>query len=169
MGVDANIALSMLAKASKAVGPNALTAQVKINEGLQFKSGTAATDEADILFADTRTLTASATENLDLTGTLTDGFGDVVAAAEIVAIFVKAFSTNTNTVVIGNTATNAFVGPFGANTHTLALKAGEFVLLSSETGWTVTAGTGDLLKIANGGAGTSVKYQIVIIGRTVAA
>ena len=31
------------------------------------------------------------------------------------------------------------------------------------TGWTVTAGTGDLLKIANSTSGT-VLYRIVIIG-----
>ncbi len=33
-------------------------------------------------------------------------------------------------------------------------------------GWSVTAGTGDLLRLANSGAGTSVTVDITIIGRT---
>ena len=40
------------------------------------------------------------------------------------------------------------------------------MLIASPTaaGWLVTAGTGDLLKIANGGAGSAVDYDIILIG-----
>ena len=31
-------------------------------------------------------------------------------------------------------------------------------------GYAVTAGTGDILKVANSGAGTGVTYDIVIVG-----
>jgi hypothetical protein len=136
---------------------------------LIFTPGNDAVTKADILWSDTRTLVASATENLDLNGVLLDAFGANANFAEVVALWVEAASTNTNNVVIGGAASNQFVGPFGAGTHTLALGPGEFVLLSSKNGWAVTAGTGDLLKVANSAAGTSVKYNIMVIGRSVAA
>jgi hypothetical protein len=135
---------------------------------LRFVEGTAATNETDVLFSDGRTLAASASEDLDLRGTLTDAFGAVVNFAEIVMIYVEALDTNTNNVVIGGAASNQFIGPFGAGTHTIALAPGDVFCITNKAGWAVTAGTGDLLKIANSGAGTSVKYNIVLVGRTAA-
>mgnify|MGYP000488088098 CR=1 FL=1 len=58
-----------------------------------------------------------------------------------------------------------FVGPFGSATHTVALPpGGNLILTAPASGWTVTAGTGDLLRVANSGAGTSVTFDIIIIG-----
>lgn len=168
MGVDASLALSITAL-QEGTGDLAIPSiNVKISDVVSFKSGTDAVTKADVLWSDTRTLAASASESLDLRGSLVDAFGASVNPAEIVAIYVKAKSTNTNDVVIGNAASNGFAGPLSA-TGTLTLKAGEFVLLSSQAGWAVTAGTGDLLKVANSAAGTSVTYSIMIIGRSVAA
>jgi len=139
-----------------------------ISQIVQFAPGTASVGQADILFADTRTLAASATENLDLAGVLTNAFGTVIAAAEVVAIYVKAADANTNSVVIGAAASTPFAGPLGA-TGTYAVLPGEYFLAVSQKGWAVAAGTADLLKIANSSSGTPVTYDIVIIGRTVAA
>lgn len=122
---------------------------------------------ANLVYSGSRTLAASATENLDLAGVLTDPFGDVITPAEIVAIHISASGDNTNNVVIGNAATNGFVGPLGA-TGTYTVAPGEYVTFVSEKGWGVTAGTADLLKVANSAGGSSVKYTIVIVGRTVA-
>ena len=130
-------------------------------------------DQADLAWTDqARTLAASATENLDLNGVLVDDLGQAFNAVRITAIMITASSGNTNDVVIGGAATNAFVGPFGANTHTMAIKpGGTLILIASKgaagvAGWPVTAGTGDILKVANSGAGTSVSYDIAIIGRS---
>jgi hypothetical protein len=49
------------------------------------------------------------------------------------------------------------------------LGPGDFVLRTYRNGITVTPATGDLIHITNGGAGTNVTYDVVIIGRTVAA
>lgn len=136
---------------------------------LQFTPGTDATSKANIQFADTRTLAASATENLDLSGVLVDGLGAVITAAEIVAIAITADSANTNDVILGGAASNAFVGPFSGTTPAIAIAPGDFAVLTCKRGWAVTAGTGDLLKVTNSAAGTPVSYSIVIIGRTVAA
>jgi len=131
---------------------------------ISFQDGT--TDgKADRLWSDVRTLAASASENLDLAGSLTDPGGATVTFVKVKAIFVRATATNVNDVVLGNAAANAFVGPFGAAAHTLAVKpGGTLLLVAPNTGWTVTAGTGDQVKVLNGGAGTAVEYEIIILG-----
>ena len=136
---------------------------------INLKQGTDATNKADVMWSDTRTIAASGTDTLDLTGTLTGLLGGTVSMAEVIAIYIEAASTNVNNVVIGGAASNAFVGPFGANTHTVKVAPGEYQLFASQSGWAVTAATGDILQIANSGAGTAVTYNIIIIGRTVAA
>lgn len=138
-----------------------------IEEILQIVAGTDATNKCDLLFSDTRTLAASATENLDLAGVLANAFGATITAAEIVLIFIRAKAANTNSVIVGN-VTNGFVGPLTA-TGTYTIKPGEYFLAVSKSGWGVTAATADLLKIANSGGTTGVDYDVLIIGRTVAA
>jgi hypothetical protein len=137
----------------------------QINFSLDFADGAGA-GQAQKIFTDTRTLAASASEDLDLNGVLTDAFGASLAFAEIKAIMIKAAAANTNNITIGGAATNQFVSPFGAGTHTLTLRPGGVLLLvaGDATGYAVTAGTGDLLKIANAAAGSSITYDIVLIG-----
>lgn len=168
MGVDANINVSVDVKQTGTADLGSLAFTALISKNLNFTAGTDAVNKADILFSDRRTIAASGSENLDLAGALTDLMGATITAAEVVAVFVSASAGNTNNVVIGNATSNGFQGPL-SSTGTYTLKPGEFVLMSSKTGWAVTAGTGDLLKIANSGAGTGVTYDIMIIGRSVAA
>lgn len=121
--------------------------------------------QASKVFSDKRQLAASASEDLDLSGALINPLGAVVAFATVKALLVRAAPGNTNNVVLGGAAANAFVGPFGAAEDTIAVKPGGALLLTApKAGWPVTAGTGDLLKIANGGAGSVVDFDIVILG-----
>lgn len=125
--------------------------------------------QANKIFADTRTLAASATEDLDLAaGALTDAYGTTLTFAKIKAIYVEAAAGNTNNVILGNATSNAWVGPFGAATHTIAVRPGGVQLLATgeadTNGYAVTAGTGDLLKVANSGGTTGVTYTIIIVG-----
>jgi hypothetical protein len=136
---------------------------------LDLTAGTAATNQANILFSDRRTLAASGTENLDLAASLTDAFGATITAAEIVAIYVEAATGNTNNVNVSVPASNGFVGPFLAASDGYRVAPGEYALFVSQAGWPVTAGTGDLLTITNSSSGTSVTYDIIIVGRTTAA
>lgn len=138
-----------------------------IKEVLQLTSGTDAVNKANVLFSDSRNLAASTSEDLDLAGALTDAFGATITAAEVVAIFVKAHATNTNNVVVGG-ATQPFAGPLGA-TGTYAIKPDEWYVAVSRAGWAVGAGATDDLKIANSAGGSAVDYDIIVIGRTVAA
>lgn len=142
---------------------------VSFEKLLSLTAGTGATDQANTLFSDTRTLSASGTEDLDLTGALTDAFGATIAEAEIVAIFISAAPANVNNVNITRPASNGFIGPFLAAGDGVAVKPGEWAAFVSQSGWAVTGSTGDLLTITNSSSGTSVTYSIVIVGRTVAA
>lgn len=131
---------------------------------VEFVNGTTA-GKADRVFSDERTLAASASENLDLAGALTDAFGATITFAKIVAIHIEADAANAADIVVGGAASNAFVGPFGASTHTLAVKpGGRLTLVAPQGGWTVTAGTADLLKILNGSGAASAIYKVVLLG-----
>ncbi len=168
-GVTASIAVNIK---SQLVGTGDLgtpRAPVNVEALLSLTAGSDTTSKADILFADTRTITASSSENLDLAGALANALGATFTAAEVVAIYVKAAKENTNSVVLFGAASNAFNGPLSGTTPKLTLAPGDFALLTCKTGWAVTAGTGDIILAANSGAGSSVSYDIVVIGRTVAA
>lgn len=133
--------------------------------GAYLSSGTGA-GKADLRFADTRTLAASATEDLDLAGSLVDIYGATLTFAKIKAVIISAAAGNTNSVVVG-AGTNPWLTALNS-TGTITLRPGAFIALGAgaadATAYAVTAATGDILKIANSGAGTSVTYDIVIIG-----
>lgn len=168
-GVTASITLDIKSQLSGTADLGTPRAPANLSALLQLIPGTDATNKANLQFADIRTLAASATENLDLTGALVDALGATFNASEVVVIAIKADAANTNDVILGGAASNAFVGPFSGTTPALSVAPGDFHVLTCKRGWPVTAGTGDLLKVANGAAGSSVSYSIVILGRTTAA
>jgi len=132
----------------------------------KFTSGVGA-DQADIVWSDTRTLAASATEDLDLAGVLTDAFGATITMAEVVAIMIVAAAANTNNVVVGD-ATSP-VPLFGGTNPTYSVKPGGMFLVCAPNAaglLTVGAGSTDDLKITNSSSGTGVDYSIMILART---
>lgn len=134
---------------------------------LLMENGTGA-NQANNVFSDERTLAASASEDLDLAGVLANALGATLTFTAIKAILVIASSANVNNVVVGNTPLNAFTGPFTASAGAVSIPPGGFffALNPGAAGWPVTAGTGDLLRVLNSAAGSSVTYRIVIIGET---
>jgi hypothetical protein len=124
--------------------------------------GTAA-NQSDRIFSDTRTITASSTDSLDLAGALTNAFG-TVTFAKVKAVLVKAASGNTNNVNVTRPASNGLPLFLAASDGIPVLPGGAFLWVAPGAGVTVTAGTGDLLDLVNSGAGTSVTYDIVVVG-----
>lgn len=123
--------------------------------------------QADRLWTATRTIAASSNEDLDLNGTaLTDGLGAAVAMARIKGLIIAAAAGNTNNVIVGGAATNTFVSWVGSATDKVTVRPGGVLALfaTDATAYAVTAATADLLRIANSGSGTSVTYDIVVIG-----
>lgn len=130
-------------------------------------SGTGA-NQADRAFSDTRTLGASATEDLDLAGVLTDAFGAVITFAKIKAIVIKAAAANTNNVNLSRPAGATGVPLFLAISDGLIIPPGyTFAWFGPGTGITVTPTSGDLFTLTNSAGGTGVTYDVVIIGTSV--
>lgn len=127
-------------------------------------NGTGA-NQADMVFADQRVINASTTEDLDVAaGGLTTAFGATFTIAELKVLMVCASSGNTNNVVLGGDANSV---PFlSTAATTISIKPGGCFQFTdpSAGGVAVTAGTGDIIQVANSGAGTTVTYDIVIIG-----
>jgi hypothetical protein len=87
---------------------------------------------------------------------------------EIVAIYIAAAPGNTNDVQLTRPASNG-APIFLAAGDGFALGPGDFSLRTYRNGVAITAGHGRPDQRRQRGAGTSVTYDIVIIGRTVAA
>lgn len=168
-GVTATIDVNIDAKLVGAADLGNPIAPVRVEKHIQITAGTDALGKADILWADTRTLAASATENLDLAGAIAGLLGTTIAAAEITGIYIEADSGNTNDVQVFGAASNAFNGLLTGTTPKITVGPGDCILHTNRKGVAVTAGTGDIILVANAAAGTSVTYTIVIFGRTVVA
>lgn len=134
---------------------------------LSLATGVAA-GQADRIFFDERTLGASANEDLDLVGTtLLDVFGDAFSVLRVKALHVRALPGNANNVVVGAAAATQWAAFLGA-AGTMTLRPGSDVTLKAgsadATCYVSAAGATDLLRVTNSAGGSSVTYQIVIIG-----
>lgn len=136
------------------------------NARVQLTSGTGA-GNADVMFSDTRTITASSSEDLDLVGSLADAFGTTFSPARVKALVVKAAAANTNNVVVGGASATQWAALLGT-TGTVTLRPGALFCavagVADATGYVCAAGATDLLKIANSSSGSSVTYDVIVIG-----
>lgn len=115
-------------------------------------------------FSSTRTVLTAANDDLDLAGVLTDPFGVTLTFSTIKAIVIRSDAGNTTNLTVSPVPTNGFLGPFGAATHTVQVRpGGALVFAAPQTGWSVTAGTGDIFRVANA-AGASALYTVEILG-----
>lgn len=162
---DIFMGLSVRASVAESLDLTARQASLAFSRSLSPVHGTGA-GQVDKMYQDTNTLAASDTLDIDLSGALTDVFGVAFNFARVKGVFLSALAGNTNTVVIGAAAATQWVGPFGAATHTIAVRPGGWfgIACDDATGWAVAAGTADLLRITNGGSGTPVTYSIVLLG-----
>lgn len=167
MGLTSGYSFAASADLTAALDLASGSVPLAIRRAVNLTSGTGA-GKADRIFHDRRTLAASATEDLDLAGVLADAFGATLTFARVKLLYVAAAVGNTNNVIVGNATSNGFVSWVGGAAHTVTVRPGGFLALGAgeadAVGYAVTAGTGDLLKIANSGAGTAVTYDVVLIG-----
>lgn len=122
-------------------------------------------NQADKVFTDERTLAASATEDLDLAASLVDAFGATITFVKLKAVIIIAAPGNTNDVVVTRPASNGVPLFLAAGDGLNVKPGGAFVWIAPGlVGATVTPATGDLITITNGGAGTPVTYDVILIG-----
>lgn len=166
MPLNSALAMSASGTLSTALDLGTASFPMSLSNAVSLTTGTTA-GKADKAFSDRRTLAASGTEDLDLAGVLLDAFGAAITFARIKGILIKAATGNTNSVVVGAASSNQWATLLNT-TGTITLRpGGSFCAIAGAadaTGWAVTAGTGDLLKVANSGAGTSVTYDIMLVG-----
>lgn len=146
------------------------SAQLAKSYTVDLANGTAA-GQVDRVFHDTRTLAASATEDLDLAGVLVDALGGTLTFARVKGLIVAAAAGNTNNVIVGGASATQFASWLGAGTHTVTVRPGAVLALfagsTDATGYVTAAGSTDLLKIANSAGTSSVTYDIVVLGCSV--
>lgn len=161
----ARVGASVAASFASTVDLGTVTHDVAWSPSYNFTDGTGA-NQAKVIVTDTRTLAASASEDLDLAGGMTDAFGNAITFAKVKAIAVQAAAGNTNDVVIGGASATQVSTIFGDVSDTIKVKPGGLMLLVAPdaNGYSITAGTADLLKIANSSSGTGVTYTITVIG-----
>ncbi|MFD3574770.1 hypothetical protein [Streptomyces sp. NPDC058644] len=165
MGLSASLSVAATVSQTKALDLTTVADPLMFRRAVNLTDGTTA-GKADKVFHDRRTLAASASEDLDLAGVLLDAFGAALTFVRIKGLFISAAAANSNNVVVG-AATNAWATLLSA-TGTLTLRPGASVGAmagpADATAYAVTAGTADLLKVANSGAGSTVTYDVVIVG-----
>ena len=164
MALDTRLKLSLSSLLTGATDLQPRSAPLNYVVSKALTNGTGA-NQADRVFSDQRTIAASATDSLDLSGTLTDAFGAAVTFARIKMVLVTAAATNVNNVNVTRPASNGVPLFLAAGDGVPVRPGGMFCWACTDaTGVAVTAGTGDLVDIVNSGAGSSVVYDIVVIG-----
>lgn len=166
MPLSTSLRLALAARLTSSLDLGTAQAPVSLDHTVTLADGIAA-GQGNRIFADTRTLAASGTEDLDLAGALLDPLGGSASMLRVKALVVRAAAGNTNLVTVGRPGTNGWATLLGA-VGAVNLRPGAVLAVAcgedDATGYAVTAGTGDLLTVANSAAGTPVTYDIVVIG-----
>ncbi|MBO4272384.1 hypothetical protein [Microbispora triticiradicis] len=164
MAFDAQFFAQFAANYTNPLDLTTVSSPVSFSQQINFAQGSGA-GQADMMWSDTRTVAASSTDAIDLAGSLTGPFGTTATFARIKGVIVRAAAGNTNNVNVVTPSSNG-TPLFLAASDGIAVKPGGlFVWIDpSAGGVAVTAGTGDLLNLVNSGGGTSVTYDIYIIG-----
>jgi len=133
---------------------------------LVYGNGTGA-GQANMWWHDQRTLGASATEDIDLAGSLVSVFGTTITLTSLKGVFVYASASNNaaNNVNVTRPASNG-TALFLAAGDGIALGPGEFFswFTPAANGRTVTGGTVDLITLTNSAGTNSVTYDVFILG-----
>lgn len=138
-----------------------------IDQIISLTDGTGA-NQADILYANERTVASATNDDIDVAGVLTDAFGATITAAKLVAIMIANIqrdgTANTTTLTPGG-GTNTVPG-FSSALWAIS-PGGIFVVASPALAGfaAVTASTGDIIRVANS-SGAQAKYLIAIAARS---
>lgn len=163
MALDTKLYLELVANYTAALDLTTAAAPVRFARQGILASGAGA-NAADLVWTDQRTISPSATDTLDLAGTLTGMLGGTVTFARIKGLFVAAAAANVTNITITRPATNG-VPLMTAVSSGIAVKPGGIFAWydPSAAGVAVTAATADLIDFVNSGA-TAATYDVVIIG-----
>lgn len=148
--------------ASGLVNPSAALA---LNKTLSFDTGVGA-GQADRLYAPAQfSVAQSINTDIDLAGVLTDLLGQALTFVKVKAIYIECDAANPDGVTVG-AGTNPFIAWLLATGDGVKIRPGGFLLLGATeaTGFAVTAGTADILRIATPATAGTYLFKVVIVG-----
>jgi hypothetical protein len=138
----------------------------KLEYDRSFADGTAA-DQADKIWHDSRTLASGASDDLDLNALTNTIFGSTVTInmAKVKAILiVNTATTAGEDLTVGGAAAQEWTAWVGAAGDKVRVPADSCLLITNrKSGWSVTNGASDTLRVTNTGAG-SITYKIAVLG-----
>jgi hypothetical protein len=167
LSIDLRASLTWLLQ--DALELSTITDVSKLDYAASLTNGVAA-GQADRIWHDERTLAAAAADDLTLSALASSVFGNAVnvALAKVKALLIVCTTADSGTeLTIGNASSHAWVGPFNAGSSQLIVPGDSAVfLVNKQAGWSVGAGSSDVLRVLNSGSG-SATYRIVIVGTSV--
>lgn len=142
---------------------------LSIGNQITLALGTGA-NQGNTYFYDSRTLSASANESLNVSGgshggaiALEDPYGQTTTFARIIGVLIINTST-TGTLLVGGDATDNITTMFGDNTDAIRIRPGGQFLLTAGDATSFAVAANEILKLANEDGANPLTYQIVIIG-----
>ncbi len=124
-------------------------------------------DQADLVYHDRKTgLASAASQNYDLSASLTDVFGDAVVMVNVkmIVIINRSAVQGTPTEAVLGVDGNLIVSICGASTDIPVGPGGLFVWASPLDGEAVTNDTADTITITNDDGADAAEFDIFIIG-----
>ena len=126
-------------------------------------SGTGAS-QADLLFADQRSLAQSANEDLDVNAVLTSPLGTTITMVKIKAIGIFAAAANPGNLTVGRGATNGVVWISAISAGVVVPPGGGQFWFAPLAGLAITAGTSDLINVAAAATTGTYTYDVYLLG-----
>jgi len=165
MNLTTQIKTNFGASGSKVLDDRTATDPINLVQTTKLTNGTG-NNKANQSFHDQRTLLTAASEDVDLSGSLLDAFGDSVTFTTIKALRIKNQSL-INTLIVGGAAANAFGTLFADDTDKLIIRPGGLLILEAPlAGYLVTAATADLLKFEHGAEDANdLIYELTLVGQ----
>ena len=139
-----------------------------------FASVGAGAGQFSELYQGIRTLSPSANETINLYGGLTDPFGNAIDFARVKSITFELFNqsqgaaASASAIVWEGGASDPWVGPLGGTTPSNQILSGgaSAHFSPSATGWVVTNGSVENIKVVNSDASNAATYRLTIVGST---
>ena len=151
--------LSAAFSEAKDVGTVQSTPSLSVND--VFTNGSGA-NKVEAVVYDTGSIAASGSADIDLAGALKDPAGDLVVLTKVKGFLVKNTSTVGDGIIVGGT----FASWLGAASDAVKIMPGGSIVVSNptESGYTVTAGSADVMTLTNLDAVNAQTYEVEVLG-----
>jgi len=157
-----NAKINLFAKLANVAGNTTAGAELSVIKEVSLANGVAA-GQADKVYSVTLSVTTGATTDVDVQAALLDAFGAAFTPAKLKLVYIASAAANTTNLTLFGDTNSVPILNTAATTATLE-PGGVFLLVRPTlAGIAVTAGTGDIIQIANA-AGATASVDLVLVG-----